>query len=76
MSDKPANPRAFPWASSNSQNGMTLRDYFAAAALTGIVSRTTCTLADMCNSEPSAMTASFEIADAMLRARDEGENHD
>ena len=61
---------AFPLATSNSGNkfvnGMTLRDYFAAAALQGL-------LADghgnaWCNETCSAKA--FKIADAMLKAKE------
>ncbi len=50
------------------QEGMTLRDYFAAAALQGI-------LANPIDVRPETVVkASYEYADAMLAARKEGAN--
>ena len=49
--------------------GMTLRDYFAAKAMQGIVSQD----GDLCDSnygEPSGIAyAAYHLADAMLKAR-------
>ncbi len=46
------------------QEGMTLRDYFAAAALTGMLSHLQA-IPQKC------IEAAFEIADAMLKAREQ-----
>ncbi len=46
------------------QEGMTLRDYFAAAALTGMLSHIQA-IPQKC------VEVSFEIADAMLKAREQ-----
>lgn len=73
MSEKPANPRAFPLPVSDNNlgyEGMTLRDYFAAAALQGMCANPSL------REDLFLASMSFEIADAMLRARDEGENHE
>lgn len=64
MTDKPENPPAF---GSDYGPGMTLRDYFAAAALSGL----------MRQSERDAYYSnlariSYEAADAMLAARQGG----
>lgn len=49
-------------------NGMSLRDYFAAAALTGIVSA--CDRQGRCTwTNPAAASLSFALADEMLEAR-------
>ena len=52
------------------QNGMTLRDYFAAKAMQGIVSQD----GDLCDAnygEPSGIAYSaYHLADAMLKARE------
>lgn len=48
------------------QEGMTLRDYFAAAALQGILANPTEV------SSATVVKASYEYADAMLAARKEG----
>ncbi len=47
----------------DAQDGMTLRDYFAAAALTGMLSHIQA-IPQKC------VDVSFEIADAMLKARE------
>lgn len=46
------------------QEGMTLRDYFAAAALTGMLSHIQAV-------PQKCVDISFEIADAMLKAREQ-----
>ena len=53
---------AFPYHGQFTANfGMSLRDYFAAAALTGLIANLT--------TPNQAATLSYEIADAMLAAR-------
>ena len=72
MKDIPAFPVAFKWGKESGQyNGMTLRDYFAAKAMQGQLSifenvtalaREQIKLEDVC-------IASYEVADAMMKAR-------
>ena len=64
-------PTAFPWTHDNvTCTGMTLRDYFAAKAMQGIVSQD----GDLCDAnygEPSGIAyAAYHLADAMLAARE------
>jgi len=68
MSQHPSNPPAFPnprwegWGSP--EEGMTLRDYFAAKAMQAILSNPEYT------GEDAALAAqSYMVADAMLEAR-------
>lgn len=69
---KPSNPTAFPTLTyskntgemNGHEEGMTLRDYFASKAVTGV-----------CNNNASKTTdwiarKSYEIADAMLKQRE------
>ena len=66
MDNTPAFPVAFKWGDELSQyNGMTLRDYFAAKAMQGLLA-----------SEVNAPTNTFairayKVADAMMKARSE-----
>lgn len=53
---------------SESQVGMTLRDYFAAAALTGVLAYSPAGCGDNSDYDPAAKAA-YEYADAMLEAR-------
>jgi hypothetical protein len=56
--------QAFP-VSYNGRDGMTLRDYFAAKALQGLLSDTTV------RSTPEEFAAnSYMVADAMMKARE------
>ena len=49
----------------HAQPGMTLRDYFAASALQGLIADTSC------NGTPEDFAIkSFEMADAMMKARE------
>ncbi|MDR3351737.1 MAG: hypothetical protein LBO00_01710 [Zoogloeaceae bacterium] len=70
------NPLAFPlveqWAGREEQfnaygvsSGMTLRDYFAAKALTGALSMKYCSMSDA----EGIARWSYKMADAMLEAR-------
>jgi len=66
-----SNQSAFPWAIDDGQKivgnkGMTLRDYFAAKAMQGIVSRG---IIDSAPIETYANNA-YKMADAMLKARE------
>jgi hypothetical protein len=79
---KPSNPSAFPFVDrSETQNtimafsdGMTLRDYFAGKAITGLMASD-----PMVNGRPWNMKndcydlakASYKLADAMLKAREQ-----
>lgn len=62
MTDKPAIPTAFPWTHGDMTcTGMTLRDYFAAKAMQGILYE---------GLEPvETAKHAYEMADAMLKAR-------
>lgn len=73
MTDKPDNPPAFPFQRPADENsyilpephpGMSLRDYFAAAALTGLLTQgyDKFDLGEW-------STQAFQYADAMLKAR-------
>ena len=74
--EKLNNPKAFPShyefddGSYASTMGMTLRDYFAAKALNGVCSNQTFLI--NLNAEPNKVAiACYEIADAMLKARND-----
>jgi hypothetical protein len=54
---------AFPRHGYNSNDGMTLRDWFASQALAGLLAHTG-------ESERNRAVAAYRYADAMLRARD------
>ena len=69
MSDKYINLPAFPTGTGVTpyNPGMTLRDYFAAKAIQAIL-----TSPSWMENKPSTLAKmSYEIADAMLRAREE-----
>lgn len=51
--------------------GMTLRDYFAAHALTGVIANDSCGEGITKHGISGLCTASYAIADAMLKAREE-----
>ncbi len=53
------------------QDGMTLRDYFAAAALTGLLA--SCTGGDAYTAWPLAAEDAYRMADAMLGERVKGD---
>ena len=60
-------PTAFPWTHDNvTCTGMTLRDYFAAKAMTGLL---TAEIVGEYSNEHVA-EISYRIADAMLKARE------
>ncbi len=59
------NPPAFPIHWENHHEGMTLRDYFAAKAMQGLLS------SDV-NAKPEDFAKqSYKVADAMLKAREQ-----
>ena len=62
MSDYPK--KAFPYEESYMNHGMDLRDYFAAKALQGFLANP-----KFNKSEHLAVKCSYEIADAMMKAR-------
>ena len=61
----PAFPRPFSGTTQYAQEGMSLRDYFAAKAMQGVLSRPT---AGLLHAEGIA-PAAYMMADAMLKAR-------
>ena len=70
---KKAGGLAFPWpfkvpGHSPMEPGLSLRDFFAATALQGILSNPTMGL-PIFKDDPSLAQAAYEYADAMLRAR-------
>ena len=66
MTDKPAIPTAFPWTHGDMTcTGMTLRDYFAAKALQGMLAESGGGALHNTNLSEFA----YLIADAMLKAR-------
>lgn len=73
----PENPQAFPFAAEYGHpaacGGMTLRDWFAGQALAGLMANANMPFApDYAECEPGQIAdASFEIAYAMLAARQE-----
>lgn len=72
MSDKDNGGRAFPQCSYNMKGGydttggMTLRDYFAAKAMQGVLSNPNC---PMQISDDVLATQAYDLADAMLKER-------
>jgi len=62
--NKPTNPPAFPNAHYHNVSGMTLRDYFAARAMQGILSSHDNTTLDFVSGK------AYQYADAMLKARE------
>jgi len=65
--NKPTNPPAFPTGSGITPyfQGMTLRDYFAAKAMQGLIS-----IADLDMHEDDYARLAYQQADAMLKARE------
>jgi hypothetical protein len=62
-------PTAFPWTHDDiTCTGMTLRDYFAATAVAGIVQCTGYATEKACK---AAAECAYWVADAMLKAREE-----
>lgn len=67
--NRPANPPAFPnYLQMAPQDGMTLRDYFAAKALQGLLAQSGGS-AFRSDRDDGAKYA-YEMADAMLKARE------
>lgn len=79
-SKKPTGGPAFPragnewsdmeWVPAPGQAGMTLRDYFAAAALQGIQAKFGGFMPDWAELDSDIAEYCYEVADAMLKARD------
>lgn len=66
MEDKPNNPEAFPADTvKEDYSGMTLRDYFAAKAITGAIFKNA-----NAGSQSELAKRAYEIADAMLNQRE------
>jgi hypothetical protein len=57
--------KAFPWGAQNHIDGMTLRDYFAAKAMEGLLS----TVKDEEWHCDETASISYDMADAMMEAR-------
>ena len=74
MNDIPAFPVSFKWRKELSQyNGMTLRDYFAAKAMQGLISSHWCEEARVLSPKLGAeelATDAYIMANAMLKARE------
>ena len=72
--NKTENPSAFPWANDADKQynwihrGMTLRDYFAAKAMQGAISGCSSKGEVIMYSDLAGL--SYEVADAMLKARE------
>jgi len=66
---KPSNPKAFPCGNDSHvlQSGMTLRDYFAAKAMEGLISNFK---GDVSTSYEIITTVSYKMADVMLKERE------
>ena len=62
------NPPAFPTEKNILYKGMTMRDYFAATAVAGIVQCIGYATEKACK---AAAECAYEIADAMMEAREE-----
>lgn len=63
MSNTKTGGHAFPTSQIADSDGMTLRDYFAAKAMQGLM--------DAAMPMPEIADAAYAMADAMLKARDE-----
>jgi hypothetical protein len=64
-------PTAFPWTHDNiTCTGMTLRDYFAAKAMQGIIFNDGDFLDARYGSPENIAVAAYHMADAMLKARE------
>ena len=64
--NKPTNPHAFPNPHRTDLTGMTLRDYFAAKAMQGLIS-----IADLDMHQDDFARLAYQQADAMLKAREQ-----
>jgi hypothetical protein len=71
MNNPPAFPVSFKWNDEFSQyNGMTLRDYFAAHAISTVPPQTSYNMKPKESHEAYVSRRAYEMADAMLRARE------
>lgn len=69
MENKPKNPTAFPSETVNENySGMTLRDYFAAKAMEGLISAFK---GDVSAEFDIISIVSYKMADAMLKQREQ-----
>ena len=68
MNDNPQNLSAFPYES-YARQGMTLRDYFAAKALQGLISNPNLKNESDDTLEVALANSSYGLADAMLERR-------
>ena len=64
--NKPANPQAFPNPHLRGDDGITMRDYFAAKAMQGMYANGSFPTGIMLDTAKEA----YEMADAMLKARE------
>jgi hypothetical protein len=73
MDNTPAFPVAFKWGDELSQyNGMTLRDYFAAKAMQGLMHNYhPCDFLENKNYLEDISMASYQMANAMMKERSE-----
>jgi hypothetical protein len=73
MKDTPAFPVAFKWGDELSQyNGMTLRDYFAAKVLEGVMSNVEMGIIFSKGDKPPSdeiAESAYAMADVMMKAR-------
>jgi hypothetical protein len=63
MSNTNTGGPAFPYEPRYENGGMTLRDYFAAKAMTQLL--------PICSTNESAAQEAYKVADAMLKAREQ-----
>jgi hypothetical protein len=66
--NKPTNPPAFPNPHLRGDSGITMRDYFAARAMRGVIAATP-TLIKI--DEQNLANWSYKMADSMLKAREQ-----
>ncbi len=73
MSDKNTGEKAFPVAGDYTaikQKGMTLRDYFAAKAMQGLIAASGDAEGTVNYGDAAVAKCAYSMADAMLKARD------
>lgn len=67
--DKDTNEQAFPSADMLNRRGMSLRDWFAGQALTGLLASPRGTPDGSSMTDTGAASAAYLVADAMLKER-------